>query len=241
MESKKHIMQKENKMIYAAFLLISLPIIYNTVAIFAYTTFHYSINDYSTFYDVVRYTTSLMAPLAYFLLSLAASNRAIRNILKITAAAVLLTNSAWLYKVNNGNTAFNLINIFQSASYLIKTLVICYLWGSVRRNYILQERQITKINSYIIGIYVILPIFLDSTALLYNKDKEIFWAIQTAIVNITEIILLYMIITPNIFCAESADIPTKEQYRFWNKYHLWWFIGVVLMTLVSLLTEALLL
>ena len=25
----------------------------------------------------------------------------------------------------------------------------------------------------------------------------------------------------------TCQLTTKEQYRFWNKYHLWWFIGFI--------------
>lgn len=236
MNNTNHITQKESRTIQAAFLLISLPIIYNTGLILADIVFNSSISDYTTFNDVAKCIISLMAPFAYYLLSLAASNRAIRNILRITAAAVLLKNLIWLNHVSNESTLLS--QLLQSTSYIINILVICYLWGAIRRNYILDKKEIRRINIYVIGTFVILPILLDSTALFCNQSREIFCVIQ-AVVNITEIALLYMVITPKIFCANSTDIQPKEQYRFWNKYHLWWFIGVVSLVIISLLIETL--
>ena len=233
MNCVKEINQKEKRIILSAFLLISLPIIIDIGVIFAKIALELSDTNIIEIYNVVRYITMAMAPFAYFLLSFATNNKAVRNILRIVAVIELLNNIDEIYFTNYkelyslNNTMFLIKSLTQSILYLINILALCYLWGAVRRNYNLNKKSISRINSYIITVFVILPCITQTIGLFLFSQNKLAYYIILALAGIIEIALLYLVITPNIFCSESTNITTKEQYRFWNKYHLWWFIGFI--------------
>ena len=226
MNCVKEINQKKKRIILSAFLLISLPIIIGIGVFFAKIALELSDTNIIEINNVVRYITMAMAPFAYFLLSFATNNKAARNILRIVAVIELLNNIDEIYFSLN-NTMLVIKSLTQSILYLINILALCYLWGAVRRNYNLNKKDISRINSYIITVFVILPCITQTIGLFLFSQNKLAYYIILALAGIIEIALLYMVITPKIFCSESTNITTKEQYRFWNKYHLWWFIGLI--------------
>ncbi len=227
--------------ILAAFLLLSLSLFTDTLLIIADLVLNIAINDYQPIIKSTKYILIITAPTAYLLLSSATSNKALKNILKITAGAILLKEIIWQYSLTGLNETFTALrSILLGLPGLINMLVISYLWGAVKRNQKLTKNSATKINSYIAFIYIIQPaIYKLMVPLLHNSllhnSLETYNIINLSI-KVINIILLYTVITPAIFCAEPSDIPQKEQYRFWNRYHLWWLLGILLSGIIGITT-----
>ena len=227
--------------ILAAFLLLSLSLFTDTLLIIADLVLNIAINDYQPIIKSTKYILIITAPTAYLLLSSATSNKALKNILKITACAILLKEIIWQYSLTGLNETFTALkSILLGLPGLINMLVISYLWGAVKRDQKLTKNSATKINSYIAFIYIIQPaIYKLMVPLLHNSllhnSLETYNIINLSI-KVINIILLYTVITPAIFCAEPSDIPQKEQYRFWNRYHLWWLMGIILSGIIGITT-----
>lgn len=227
--------------ILAAFLLLSLSLFTDTLLIIADLVLNIAINDYQPIIKSTKYILIITAPTAYLLLSSATSNKALKNILKITAGAILLKEIIWQYSLTGLNETFTALkSILLGLPGLINMLVISYLWGAVKRNQKLTKNSTTKINSYMAFIYIIQPaiyklmIPLLHNSLLHNSLET--YNIINLSIKVINIILLYTVITPAIFCAEPSDIPQKEQYRFWNRYHLWWLMGIILSGIIGITT-----
>ena len=217
----EHSTLKENRIFLSSFLLISSHIIYDLAAMIAFIGFNFSFTDYPLLVQTVRLIIWVITIGGYLMLSFAAKNKAVRDILKITAAAFILQ-----YIIRGTyigiETMHNITKpLLQALAYIIGTLAICYLWGAVKRNYDLEKKHRALINCYMAFVLIISPIILQIGIRILS-----FSFLNTAMLVI-EFVLLYTIIKPAIFCAESKDIPTKEQYRFWNKYHLWIIIGLI--------------
>lgn len=222
--------------ILAAFLLLSLSLFTDTLLIIADLVLNIAINDYQPIIKSTKYILIITAPTAYLLLSSATCNKALKNILKITAFAILLKDIIWQYSLTGLNETFTALkSILLGLPGLINMLVISYLWGAVKRNQKLTQNSATKINSYMAFIYIIQPaIYKLMIPLLHNSLET--YNIITLSIKVINIILLYTVITPAIFCAEPSDIPQKEQYRFWNRYHLWWLLGILLCGIIGITT-----
>lgn len=215
---------KEQKIIFCALLLLILPMlpyIYTQIASLLSLP---QIND--KIKAVINYELVLTTPAAYLLLSLAATNKAIKNILKIVAAAKLL--SGFIFYIETSMRIAPKWSLLGITGF-IAILAICYLWGAVKRNYKIDKVRILCINSYIILLYIILP--LTDCFIVYKN----FHYSALILINISKIILLCYIISHKVFCAASADIPQKEQYRFWNKFHLYWLSGVILLGIINII------
>lgn len=225
-----------NDKILVAFLLLSISLFTDTLLIIADLVLNIAINDYQPILKSIKYIFIITAPTAYLLLSSATSNKALKNILKITAGAILLKEIIWQYSLTGLNETFTALkSILLVLPGLINMLVISYLWGAVKRNQKLTKNSATKINSYIAFIYIIQPaIYKLIIPLLHNSLET--YNITNLSIKVINIILLYTVITPAIFCAEPSDIPQKEQYRFWNRYHLWWLLGILLSGIIGITT-----
>lgn len=222
--------------ILVAFLLLSLSLFTDTLLIIADLVLNIAINDYQPIIKSIKYILIITAPTAYLLLSSATSNKALKNILKITAGAILLKEIIWQYSLTGLNETFTALkSILLGLPGLINMLVISYLWGAVKRNQKLTKNSATKINSYIAFIYIIQPAIYKLMIPLLHNSLETYNIINLSI-KVINIILLYTVITPAIFCAEPSDIPQKEQYRFWNHYHLWWLMGIILCGIIGITT-----
>lgn len=222
--------------ILVAFLLLSLSLFTDTLLIIADLVLNIAINDYQPIIKSTKYIFIITAPTAYLLLSSATSNKALKNILKITACAILLKEIIWQYSLTGLNETFTALkSILFGLPGLINMLVISYLWGAVKRNQKLTKNSATKINSYIAFIYIIQPAIYKLIVPLLHNSLETYNIINLSI-KVINIILLYTVITPAIFCAEPSDIPQKEQYRFWNRYHLWWLLGIILCGIIGITT-----
>ena len=222
--------------ILAAFLLLSLSLFTDTLLIIADLVLNIAINDYQPIIKSTKYILIITAPTAYLLLSSATSNKALKNILKITAGAILLKDIIWQYSLTGLNETFTALkSILLGLPGLISMLVISYLWGAVKRNQKLTKNSATRINSYMAFIYIIQPAIYELMVPLFHNSLETYNIINLSI-KVINIILLYIVITPAIFCAEPSDIPTKEQYRFWNRYHLWWLLGILLCGIIGITT-----
>lgn len=222
--------------ILVAFLLLSLSLFTDTLLIIADLVLNIAINDYQPIIKSIKYILIITAPTAYLLLSSATSNKALKNILKITACAILLKEIIWQYSLTGLNETFTALkSILLGLPGLINMLVISYLWGAVKRNQKLTKNSATKINSYIAFIYIIQPAIYKLMIPLLHNSLETYNIINLSI-KVINIILLYIVITPAIFCAEPSDIPQKEQYRFWNHYHLWWLMGIILCGIIGITT-----
>ena len=225
-----------NDKILAAFLLLSLSLFTDTLLIIADLVLNIAINDYQPIIKSTKYILIITAPTAYLLLSSATSKKALKNILKITAGAILLKEIIWQYSLTGLNETFTALkSILLVLPGLINMLVISYLWGAVKRNQKLTKNSATKINSYIAFIYIIQPAIYKLMIPLLHNSLETYNIINLSI-KVINIILLYIVITPAIFCAEPSDIPQKEQYRFWNLYHLWWLMGIILCGIIGITT-----
>lgn len=222
--------------ILAAFLLLSLSLFTDTLLIIADLVLNIAINDYQPIIKSTKYILIITAPTAYLLLSSATSNKALKNILKITAFAILLKDIIWQYSLTGLNETFTALkSILLGLPGLINMLVISYLWGAVKRNQKLTKNSATKINSYMAFIYIIQPAIYKLIIPLLHNSLETYNIINLSI-KVINIILLYTVISPAIFCAEPSDIPQKEQYRFWNRYHLWWLMGIILCGIIGITT-----
>ncbi|MBQ2779141.1 MAG: hypothetical protein IJF46_05145 [Bacteroidaceae bacterium] len=222
--------------ILVAFLLLSLSLFTDTLLIISDLVLNIAVNDYQPILKSTKYILIITAPTAYLLLSSATSNKALKNILKITACAILLKEIIWQYSLTGLNETFTALkSILLVLPGLINMLVISYLWGAVKRNQKLTKNSATKINSYIAFIYIIQPAIYKLIIPLLHNSLETYNIINLSI-KVINIILLYTVITPAIFCAEPSDIPQKEQYRFWNRYHLWWLLGILLSGIIGITT-----
>lgn len=222
--------------ILVAFLLLSLSLFTDTLLIIVDLVLNIAINDYQPIIKSIKYILIITAPTAYLLLSSATSNKALKNILKITAGAILLKEIIWQYSLTGLNETFTALkSILLALPGLINMLVISYLWGAVKRNQKLTKNSATKINSYIAFIYIIQPAIYKLMIPLIHNSLETYNIINLSI-KVINIILLYTVITPTIFCAEPSNIPQKEQYRFWNHYHLWWLMGIILCGIIGITT-----
>lgn len=222
--------------ILVAFLLLSISLFTDTLLIISDLVLNIAINDYQPIIKSTKYILIITAPTAYLLLSSATSNKALKNILKITACAILLKEIIWQYSLTGLNETFTALkSILLVLPGLINMLVISYLWGAVKRNQKLTKNSATKINSYMAFIYIIQPAIYELIIPLLHNSIETY-NIITLSIKVINIILLYTVITPAIFCAEPSDIPQKEQYRFWNRYHLWWLMGTILSGIIGITT-----
>ncbi len=224
----------ENK-ILAAFLLLSLSLFTDTLWIIADLVLNIAINDYLPIIKSAGYILIITAPAGYLLLSSATSNKALKTILRITAGAILLEGIIWQYSLSTIDKASEISNsTLLGLPGLISILVICYLWGAVKRNQKLTKNSATRINCYIAFLYIIIPAIHELMVPLLHNNLEIYHIISLSI-NVVSIILLYTVISPAIFCAEPSDIPPKEQYRIWNKYYLWWLLGIIISAIIRII------
>lgn len=221
MTNEQKITPKARLLILSTLLIISSHIIYNLASTITYIGFNISLTDYPSLTRVCQYIVWIITPCGYFLLSGIVKNRAVKNILIITSAVLFLQSIIRYSYINLATSSSIIMALLQALAFLIGASITCYLWGAVKRNYNLKKKERISIDCYIAYILIISPMVLQ-----IGNHILSFRVINTVII-IIELILLYKIITPAIFCAESKDISTQEQYRFWNKYHLWILIGLI--------------
>lgn len=250
MDNKIQITKQESNIVLLSFLLIAIALLLNITNEALATFFDFRlIDENKVAYYIYDYSVIIIGSLAYFILSFAARNKAVVNILRITAVVFLLSDITSEFLINTIKNSDNeidiritLVSTTLGIKHIIEMLTTCYLWGAVKRNYKLEEISIKRINFLIIFIYIIIPLITQTVIpcicnmLMYEIISDMY-SIVSIITSLVYIILYYMIISPAIFCANSVELPKKEQYRFWNIYHLWWFLGIVLAGILSVIVQ----
>ena len=175
----------------------------------------------STIYEIIIYLIILTFPVGYFLLYSATKNKAVKNVLIVTAVLTILLNIAYLLPLHIFFPSIESLSIVLSLLSIIDSVFIpTYLWGSVKRNYILNKNSILYINTLIVLNTIIGPVLY----LIFTGRGDTYWTIY-ALYDFIIVILLFKLISSKVFCAES----TEKQYNSWDKFIICCFvIGIIL-------------
>ena len=211
--------QKEKTVCSLAFVLLSWNYLVGIVLCIINTLQPSLITG--TIYEIIIYLIILTFPVGYSLLYSATKNKAIKNVLIVIAVLTILSNIAYLVPWHNFFPSIESLCIVLFLLSIIESVFIpTYLWGSVKRNYILNKNSILYINTMIVLNTIIGPVLY----LLFTGRGDIYWTIY-ALFDFIIVILLFKLISSKVFCAES----TEKQYNSWDKFIICCFvIGIIL-------------
>lgn len=169
----------------------------------------------------------LLPPIALVLLSAIASNKVTRNVIRATSAIYIVL--LIIRGLGRLTTTLFSAQLILSAVYFIRTLATLYAFGVITRNNQLNNKIQKAFNIYFVLNYFISLII--HTWIILNTG--IYWSICT-IIDICNIILIYIIINSNIFDGDMTyETSSKNPYKFWNKYIKWWLISIIVFVLLS--------
>ena len=163
----------------------------------------------NTIHGILQNLVILTFPVGYFLLSFAAKNKSVKKVLIVTAVLTFLLGFAYLATLNFLFPSLESFSITLCLLNIIDYILIpAYLWGTVKRNYILSKNIIIYIN-----MTIVLCMIIPQVLILLFGLRDMYW-IARAISLFIGIVLSFKLISSKVFCAESKE----KQYNLWDTF-----------------------
>ncbi len=176
--------------------------------------------------------TTLMA---YTILSILATNRTtgvlMRNVGIALAAIGIVKTLFYFFYTGEGWTNIG-ISLINTAFYLVPTLIIFYMLGTLERNNpnCLQTKKAALI---IFWIGFIIPLFLTQAVMALCIEYPTIYYLYLIMMDCLVLYGYYLLCHSEAFSGRTDNSPApKGAYKVWNKYYNYFLLSILIMVVV---------